>query len=84
MMRKIVVSFTILHCSAQRLFLLALRMPRLLCSMFLCALSASLSLPTVKALPPQQLLAPLESSQAAGAEESTNLPLVVWHGLGDK
>lgn len=34
--------------------------------------------------PPQEPLVTTESIPVASAAESANLPLVVWHGLGDK
>lgn len=44
-----------------------------------------IALRSVKALPPpQEPLLPTESNPVASSAESANLPLVVWHGLGDK
>ena len=34
--------------------------------------------------PPQEPLLPTKSTPVANSAESANLPLVVWHGLGDK
>ena len=34
--------------------------------------------------PPQEPLFATEGTQLASSEEPANLPLVVWHGLGDK
>lgn len=33
---------------------------------------------------PQEPLLPTQSTPAAPSAESANLPLVIWHGLGDK
>ena len=42
--------------------------------------SLSLLLPIAAALPPQQPLIEQDSFQ----DKSSNLPLILWHGLGDK
>ena len=34
--------------------------------------------------PPQEPLLPIQSTPVASSVEPANLPLVVWHGLGDK
>lgn len=34
--------------------------------------------------PPQEPLFTTEGTQSASSAEPANLPLVVWHGLGDK
>ena len=39
----------------------------------------------VTALPPlQEPLLPTQSTPVTSSADSANLPLVVWHGLGDK
>ena len=34
--------------------------------------------------PPQEPLLPIQSTPVASSVKLANLPLVVWHGLGDK
>ena len=34
--------------------------------------------------PPQEPLLPIQSTPVASSVQPANLPLVVWHGLGDK
>ena len=34
--------------------------------------------------PPQEPLLPIQSTPVASSVEPANLPLVIWHGLGDK
>ena len=47
-----------------------------------CSILAILSI--AAALPSQKLLDPDETSPPLSGDTSLNLPLIIWHGLGDK